>query len=40
VRDGLVVEPGRTSDPGDIERFGMPGPFYRVRFDFVLAAGR
>lgn len=37
VRDGLIVELTRTSDPAAIERFAMPGPFYPVRFDIVLA---
>ena len=36
VRDGLVVDFTRNSDPADIERFGVPGPFYDVGFDFVL----
>jgi catechol 1,2-dioxygenase len=37
VRDGLVVEFARSHDPAAIDRFGMPGTFYPVRFDFVLA---
>jgi catechol 1,2-dioxygenase len=36
VRDGLIIDFNRTADPAAIERFGMPGPFYDVCFDFVL----
>jgi catechol 1,2-dioxygenase len=36
VRDGLAVEFARNHDPAAIERFGMPGPFYDVSYDFVL----
>jgi hydroxyquinol 1,2-dioxygenase len=36
VRDGLIVDFERSSDPAAIERFEMPGPFYDVSFDFVL----
>jgi catechol 1,2-dioxygenase len=36
VRDGLIIDFVQNSDPADIERLGMPGPFYDVRFDLVL----
>lgn len=36
VRDGLAVEFARNHDQAAIERFGMPGPFYDVSYDFVL----
>lgn len=38
VRDGLVLPFTRQADPAAIERFGMPGPFFDVPFDFRLAA--
>jgi hydroxyquinol 1,2-dioxygenase len=36
VREGLIIDFERTSDPAAIERYRMPGPFYDVSFDFVL----
>jgi hydroxyquinol 1,2-dioxygenase len=38
VRDGLILPFTRRSDPAAIARFGMPGPFFDVPFDFRLAA--
>jgi catechol 1,2-dioxygenase len=37
VRDGLIIGFSRNADPAAIGRFDMPGPFFDVRFDFVLA---
>jgi len=39
VRDGLVLPFRRCDDPAAIARFGMPGPFFDVAFDFRLARG-
>jgi catechol 1,2-dioxygenase len=36
VRDGLIIDFTRNDDPAAIERHGMPGPFFDVRFDLVL----
>jgi hydroxyquinol 1,2-dioxygenase len=36
VRDGLVLPFRRCDDPAAIARFGMPGPFFDVAFDFRL----
>ncbi len=37
VRDGLILPFTRQADPAAIARFGMPGPFFDVSFDFRLA---
>jgi len=39
VRDGLVLPFRRCDDPAAIARFGMPGPFFDVPFDFRLVRG-
>lgn len=38
VRAGLVLPFSRCEDPAAIARFGMPGPFFDVPFDFRLVA--
>ncbi len=38
VRAGLILPFSRQADPAAIARFGMPGPFFDVPFDFRLVA--
>ena len=36
TRDGLIPPIERVTDPGEIEKRGLTGPFNRIVFDFVL----